>query len=461
MSPAAMSSAAAYRCVVLLLWSLAAWNSLACRGLFWDGAAFLVNIVDFDRFHDFYPARAHVAWVTQWPLLLAIRLGIDDTRLLAMIQSAALFAVPVGFYQLALARARADAALFAAVLAIVATVYLPTSFFIIGEYNTTYAAATAAMTVALTTGGSRRDAAILCGIGVLCMRSYEAMVYLGPLLAAAVLWATWRRVEGRRPAPGPADDVARLLGSIGALAFVGGALVSGITMVEYWHHPHFVAVRAAVPDFWQNLQFVVPLIGFAIFAALSVAWPPWLKSRLPAVAIGILAVLLVAVPWIRSIRPEAFLFPPSHYVARTAAGSALWAMLAAMWIHTGWRRRPLAVLACLRDVAVGRRLASAMVVLVVAAMVPDLVLTRMWTDYLGYFRGVVTGRTGVIAASTLPLQVWPQRLFAQPWTYPALSVVLHSAPGQAIVLADRDYSEDQPFDPACGTVPRLNGFSWR
>ena len=124
-----------YRGAVLVLWALVAWNSYVCRGLFWDGAAFLVNIVDFDNFHDFYPARAHVGYVTQLPLLLAVRAGIADLHLLAMIQSAALFALPAALYQLAMARVRGDGLLLSIVLAIVAAVYLPTSFFIIGEYN--------------------------------------------------------------------------------------------------------------------------------------------------------------------------------------------------------------------------------------------------------------------------------------------------------------------------------------
>lgn len=451
-----MSPAIACRVVTLLLWGLAAWNSLACRGLFWDGAAFLVNIVDSGRFHDFYPARAHIAWATQWPVLLAMRLGVVDTKILAIVQSAALFALPAALYQLALARARRDAVLLAAVLVIVSAVYLPTSFFIVGEYNATYAAVTAAMAVALTTDGtSRRDAAILCGLGLLCLRSYEAMVYLGPLLAAAVLWATWRRRDGT------GDDIVRLLGAIGALAFVGGALVAGITMTEYWHHPHFVAVRAAVPDFWQNLQFIIPLVGLTLCGVLSLIRPHWLKGPAPPIVIGVFAALLVAIPWMRTIRPEAYLFPPSHYVARTAAGCVLWAALTAAWIHVVFRRSALALPACLRDPAVGRRLVAAMVVLVLANCVPDLVLTRLWTGYLGFFRGVVTSQTGYISARDLPLKAWPQRLFSQPWTYPALSVVLRSAPGQAVVLADRDYLDDRPFDPACGTVPRLTGYNWR
>ena len=112
-----------YRTVVVLLWALAAYNSFACRGLFWDGAAFLVNVVDFRAFHDFYPARAHVGWVTQLPLLLALRAGVTDMNVLAMIQSAALFALPAALYQLALARLRGEPMLFATVLAAIAIVY--------------------------------------------------------------------------------------------------------------------------------------------------------------------------------------------------------------------------------------------------------------------------------------------------------------------------------------------------
>ena len=41
-----MSPAVAYRGTVLLLWGLAAWNALACRGLFWDGASFLANVLE-------------------------------------------------------------------------------------------------------------------------------------------------------------------------------------------------------------------------------------------------------------------------------------------------------------------------------------------------------------------------------------------------------------------------------
>ncbi len=448
-----MPSAFVYRAVVVLLWALAAYDSVACRGLFWDGSSFLANIIESGTFHDFYPARAHVGWLTQIPVLLAIKVGVTDTRLLAMIQSAALFALPAGLYNLALARVRDDGVLLATVMTIIAVVYLPTSFFIIGEYNATFAALTAAMAVALTAddGRSWRDGATLCALGILCIASYEAMIYLGPLMAAAILWRVARQGT---------DGGVRLLGAIAALAFLGGAVVSGATVAEYWRHPHFVLVRGAVLDFWQNLQFVIPLVGLAIFALLSLARPSWLKARGPTVVICLVALLLAATPWFRRFDPEAMLFPPAQYVARTAAGGLLAALLVGMWIYVAWRRGPPALLANLRQPAVARRLATATFVVLLCAAIPDIALTRLWTGYLDYFRGLVVGRTGLVSARELPMGVWPQRLFSQEWTYPALSAILRSAPGQAIVLIDKDFN-NPPFDPRCGTVPRLKGFAWR
>jgi len=450
-----MPSALICRGVVVLLWALAVYNSMACRGLFWDGSAFLANIADYRTFHDFYPARAHIGWLTQTPVLLAIEFGIGNTRTLAMIQSAALFALPAALYSLALVRVRADGALLAAVIAIIAMVYLPTSFFIIGEYNTTYAAMTAAMAVTLTTDARTwRDGAILVALGALCLASYEAMIYLGPLLAAAILWTIRRQNKGT-------DGVVRLLAAIAALAFLAGAVVAGSALVDYWQHPHFVQVRAAVLDFWQNLQFIIPLVGLAIFAVLSLSRPAWLNGRGPLALSGVVALLLVATPWFRRLDPEAMLFPPAHYVARTAAGGLLAALLIGMWVVVAWRRNPPAVLANLRQPAVGRRLAAAAFMLVLVAAIPDIALTRLWTGYLDYFRGLVVDHSGVVSARHLPMRVWPQRLFSQEWTYPALSAVLHSAPGQAIVLIENDYRSNLPFEPSCGTVPRLEGYAWR
>jgi hypothetical protein len=453
-----MRQVAAYRAVVVLLWGLAAYATVASRGLFWDGSSFLVNILDHGRFHDFYVARAHVDWLTQVPVLLLSGFGVHDTRVLSMAYSAALFGVPTALYHLALARVRRDAVLLGIVIAAVAVVYLPTSFFIIGEYNATFAAVTAGMAVTMTSrdsrlGGNSRlgDASLLCVLGVFCVRSYEAMVYLGPLLAAAIVWS--RRKDE--------DRATRILAGIAALAFIAAAVVSAATIADYWSHAHFIKVRSMSFDFWQNLQFAIPLVGLAICAAIGLCRPPWLKARGPLIVVSICAALLASTPWWRLLHEHSILYPPAHYLAREAAGLLLAVLLVCMWLHVARQRKPPLVLATLRLPPVSRRLVAAMTVLVIAAAIPDVVLTGLWSDYLGRMRGLVDSRQGIIRASDLPLLDWPDKLFAQDWSLPAMSAIVSRTPGRAFVRVDNDFRSNPPFDPACGTLPRLAGYGWR
>ncbi|MBX9942465.1 MAG: hypothetical protein K2Y40_00155 [Reyranella sp.] len=449
----AISGATAYRGVVLLLWTLVICNAVAHRGLFWDGSAFLVNLLDRRQFHDFYAARAHIDWATQLPVLVLAELGLRDTSLLALAYSAALFGVPAAFYTVALARVRHEPPLLAAVVVIVAAVYLPTSFFIVGEYNATFAAVTATMAVILTTNGrSRRDALLLCALGALCLRSYEAMVYLGPLLVAAIVWAS-RRVAA-------ADFGLRMLYAIAALAFVGAAVVSAATIVDYWDHPHFLKVRSTSVDFWQNMQFAMPLVGFVICGVAVLRNPAWLRGRGPAIVLGVIAGLLVLSPWWRIVHEPSILYPPSHYVARQAGGVLLAVLLGGMWLFTARRHGPPAVLPILGETAVAGRVLALATALAFAAAIPDLALTRLWSTYLDGLRGVVDARHGLIRAETLPLHDWPNKLFFQDWSFPALTAVLSRTPGQAYVVSDQDYLSNPPFEPACGLLPRLQGYGW-
>lgn len=439
-----------YRVTVLLLWAQVLAGALTCRGLFWDGASFLASMLESGGFHDFYAARAHVAWLTEAPTLLLARAGVRDVHLLAMVFSATLFAVPAALYHLALARVRGNAILLAAMIATVATVHLPTSFFIIGEHNVTYALVAATFAIALTRRDGARDGVLMLAFGLVAIASYEVMVYLGPITAGVVLWSRrgWR------------DRAGRMLSFMAALAFLGASVVSINSTILYWHHEHFMLVRAAAFDFWQNLQFVIPLAGLAMIGIVGLVQPGWLARRGPLIPAALMALLLAVSPWLREVHPQTFLFPPSHYVARTAAGGLLSLLMLLSWVHVALPKR-LRLLAVLHEPVAGRRLATAMLLLVLGGAIPEIWLTRQWVDYLAWFRGVVTSHTGIVSARDLPLGQWPYRLFTQEWTYPALSVLLHDGPGQGVVVAPNDYVNDRPFDPLCGTVPKLDGYAWR
>ena len=435
----------------MLLWALALNATIACRGLFWDGSSFLVNILDLGQVHDFYTARAHVDWLTQMPVLLLSELGVRDTRLLALVYSATLFGFPTALYHLALARVRGDGVLLGIVIAVIATVYLPTCFFIVGEYNTAFAVVALAMAVTLVERERRLgDAVLLCLLGVLSVRSYEAMVYLGPLVAAAIAWSL-SRGDFRQ---------SRGLVVIAALGFIAGAVVALVTIADYWSHPHFVKVRSTSMEFGQNLQFAVPLAALAICAAIGLLRPSWLARRGPMVVIGLAIAALVSSPWWRLLDPDSILYPPSHYLARQAAGLLLLALLGCMWLHVAWQQRPPMVLAVLRGADVSRCLVLTMTALMLAAAVPDVALTGLWSDYLGRVRTLVDSRQGIIRAADLPLLDWPDKLFAQGWSLPATSAIVSRTPGRAYILVDKDYRTNPPFDPACGTLPRLQGYHW-
>ena len=183
----------AYRTTVCLIWGLALWHSWESRGLFVDGSAFLVQIARREWFFDFYAPRLYAMVVGQAPIMTAVFLGVTDLHLLARLLSLGLFALPTALYHLALVRVKDDAVLLAGVIAAVAVVFMTTSFFIVGEYNTAYAIA---ILVAVRLATAARltvvDGLVLAVIGGLAIRTYEAMLYLGPLLSVMVLWRVWR-----------------------------------------------------------------------------------------------------------------------------------------------------------------------------------------------------------------------------------------------------------------------------
>ena len=99
-----ISRTTAYRATVALIWALALWHSWTSRGLFVDGANFLVHVVRQEDFFDFYDPRRYAMIAGQIPVMTAITLGNTDLHLLARLLSLGLFGLPTIFYTLALRR---------------------------------------------------------------------------------------------------------------------------------------------------------------------------------------------------------------------------------------------------------------------------------------------------------------------------------------------------------------------
>src|SRR6478736_7045469 len=115
-----ISRTTAYRATLALIWALALWHSWTSRGLFVDGANFLVHIVRQEAFFDFYLPRVYAMVLGQIPIMTAVTLGVTDLHLLARLLSLGLFGLPTLFYTFALHRVKDEPVLMAIVIAAIA-----------------------------------------------------------------------------------------------------------------------------------------------------------------------------------------------------------------------------------------------------------------------------------------------------------------------------------------------------
>lgn len=447
-----LSTKVAYRTTVALIWGLALWHSWESRGLFVDGSAFLVQIARREWFFDFYTPRLYAMVLGQIPIITAVFLGVTDLHLLARLLSIGLFAVPTALYHLALVRTKDDPVLLAAVIAAIGVVFMTTSFFIVGEYNTAYAIA---VLVAVRLVTARRltvlDGLFLVVLAGVAVRTYEAMIYLGPILSLMVLHAVWRA-----PARPWLPTALHLLSVAG---FVAGVFVAIHSLAKPYSEEHLDETIQTASNFWQNLQFDLAVAGALIVIVWGLVRPRDLATGRPYRWAAICLAALALSPLLglsdTLVRPLA----KSQYVARQGAGVVVITIVLFIWAYgSPLRERLSAFLSLARPEAAGRFLAFALVVLI-ALLPSDIYLTRNWVSYLDAVRDTVRGREGVIAFEDSPLSKHPYDLLVEAWILPSQSLAMRARRGDGIIAPPREFNAWQPFPPA-EPYP-LGKYTWR
>lgn len=442
----------AYRTTVGLLWILVLWHSWECRGLFVDGSAFLVQIARREWFFDFYDPRLFAMVLGQVPIITAVFLGVTDLHFLAQLLSLGLFALPTAFYHIALMRVRHDPILLATVMAAVGIVFMTTSFFIVGEYNTAFAIAVA-VTVRLMTADrlTMADGGFLLAAGALAVRTYEVMLYLGPLLAIMICWCVYRAPERPR--------LATALHLLAVLLFLGGMVVAANSLIHPFSEDHLSRTVATVLDAWQNVQFDLTLLSSLVIFIWAIVRPRDLATRKPYLVAGFFLLLLVLSPLLALsdtlVRPHA----KSQYVARSIAGLVIAVIAVLIWIYKSPLGSRIGAFKELRQPAAARRLLTFGCLMVLAVVPSDAFLTVEWRTYLQTVRTAVRGQSGVIAFEASPLARPPLEMLVESWILPSQSLALRSKRGDGIIAPPRDFNSWQPFPPA-EPYP-LGSFTWR
>lgn len=442
----------AYRTTLVLIWGLALWHSWESRGLFVDGSAFLVQIARREWFFDFYAPRLYAMVVGQAPIMTGIFLGVTDLHLLARLLSLGLFALPTALYTLALVRVKNEPVLLAAVIAAIGVVFMTTSFFIVGEYNTAYAIA---IVVAVRLVTAERltvlDGLFLAVISLLATRTYEAMIYLGPLLSVMVLHALWR-------APGRPWFAAGLH-LLSVVGFLAGMVVAIRSLVRPYSVEHLDETIDTATNFWQNLQFDFAFAAMAVVVVWGLVRPRDLLTTRPYRWAGLCLVILALSPVLvlsdTLIRPLA----KSQYVARQAAGLVIVAIVVFVWAYVWLLKEKLPAFAVLRTPEAARRFLVFALIVLVAVLPSDIYLTRNWMSYLDAMREEVRSRDGVIAFEDSAVSRHPYDLLVEAWILPSQSLALRAKRGDGIIAPPKEFNAWQPFPP--NAPYPLGGFTWR
>ncbi|MBS0540147.1 MAG: hypothetical protein JSR47_15375 [Proteobacteria bacterium] len=449
------SNTFAFRATLCLIWALALWHSWICRGLFVDGATFLVQIVRYEEFFQFYPPRRFAMIAGQLPVMTAILLGVTDLHLLARLLSFGLFALPTALYSLALYRARNDTVLLSGVIAIVGLVFLTTSFFIVGEYNTVYALATLVGVRLLTADRLRWvEGLVLVLLAAFSLRVYEAMLYIGPLLVLMTLWRAWS--VPRRPL-GP------LLLYLASAVLFGGACAVAIDSIVHPFSPlidsHIGDTLGQIVNFWHNIPFDCAFGAALVVVVWALVRPADLTTAKPYRWAIVLLALMALSPLLAVAETLIRPLPKAQYVARTMGGLVVCGILVFLWLHTSRLHNRLKALIVLRRPDAARRLLAFACLMPLAAGPSDILLSREWVGFLDAARATVTSRTGIVAIEDTPLVRWPHSLMVENWVLQSQSLILRAREGDAVIVPPRGFTEWVPFAP--DDPPNIGRYYWR
>lgn len=400
--------------VIALLLVEALYASWALRGLYADGARFLAIIVEANTFTDFDWSRRHAHWLTQAPLVLGLNAGPVGRETSLFLHSLGLFAVPAVALALSLWWARSSPVAFAFVLLAVVAIYRPSNFFIISESHTACALATlAAVLLFRVRDHPRALALVVLAFALLLSRTYESMLFIGPVLALVSLALAWRQHRLAR------DRLSVVVLVLCAVVFFAGAAVA----LHATLFPRFPEnLRGFAGSVWHLPQHVGLLTtGLAVAAALALALLPAGRARHGLIALYLLGLVLLAL-----LPALTLLQPHLHWAARVLSAAPFAVLLAVLGaIYTvGWAQRPL-----------WRRLSLALVALVAAQTVQQMWWTAQWSGFVATYRSELAAQDGRTAFAATRTALPEYDRFVWPSYNRHLSAALRPA-GSDAVIAD-------------------------
>lgn len=382
-----------------------------------DDCAYFTWILDRLWFMDFAWSRDHAVYLTQWPLVIAVRAGIIDIPTLKVCYGAGLmFPHLLGFTLSVVARRGLPPwPLIFPIFGLLA-ISLSVDAVPAGEHHVSVALAWPILLFSIRPRPyTRIDLALISLLLILNLRLYENAILTGPLFAAFFMMRSARFPEGKAA----------------HFAFAGLSLASAAIALYWTVFPRDMGNRglflASLTGPLSHRQF---LLGMTFLCPLLVSLF-WGSRRfaLPAVALSALlpfALLLIAPP------PYAGL----SFACRTLGTTFIPPLLVIIaWLLP-------------REPAFSSRHLLAFALFVVAAATLHVYDDRGWIDFRDRFRQTLQTRTGFVPIEDTSMH---DHLWAWDWNNAFLSYLWSDGTVRAIVLNPRDNDYD-PFDPQRETI---------
>ena len=406
---------------------------LAAKALFSDGSYAMLKVMMQQGYWHYDRARAFAHIIGQTPPVVAMKLGERNVIPLIYLYSAGLV-VPPAFLWIASLAMHLRSALFWVLLLGFSVTHLTSGFCSLGEYNMAYAFAALCVALMVRPSMGLVPAAALLAAAVALTRCYEAMVFIGPVLAA---------VAGIRMRHGWAS--ARLperLALVGSLLLYAAGIAIAARSILSPRDPGNLSNALATSWILQSrhLLYVMLMLTLAVAA-------PALPRALKVVALVAGAVASVAYATQTSFWNPAIM----SYASRTVSGVLLCVVFGvALLVH----RR--AASACGPPFP-GMPALSAM--LFFALSVPALVQTVKYGSWLKRYESTALAQTAWVPIDRTDAQDEGGYCsgFAWAWTNPSLSIVLR-ADNSGGLLNESTHDGWQPFDPRQATGNPLAAF---
>ena len=397
-----------------------AYSALAARVLYGDGSFYvLAHLLKPHRFNDYDSQRSFASFITQAPMLLAQRFGVDMVAWYAIFYSVGVFVFPALAMLAALFFSRRQPVLFATNAAAI-IVYGFGANFINTEANLLFGLVWLSATIlALDRPAPILRGIVLPVIAFALLRTYEGMLLIGPVLA---LWSLYAASLAQTDRERLGLGICVLLFLLGAVIGMGGLLAprdpsnaSGFlaSAFAFLKNPHALLMLAALlafPAIWHPSRRLL-----IVCAALSAAC-------------GIAYVLAIA-------RIEGFYSFSVYYYNRAFMVLSLPVFVAALFASSYFRPQWLQT----RTAQEGYAL---MLVPLAFAVAGDMLGTYRWTQYTEAFCAILD--KDVSPAERLNLLKQSGAKTAWAWTHPTMSLLLRDRGSKALVV--NDPGQFEPFD---------------